>query len=135
MYRFSLRIVQKLLNFAIYTFMIFGTFGTFGTFFIPYFKLSFILDSFFSFSPFYFFLKVSNKRIEMSQISQNIPSINRILRCIDFLYELYKNCLTSRSIHSWFLGHLGHLGHFLSLISNFPLFLILSFLFPLFIFS
>jgi hypothetical protein len=65
--------------------MIFGTFGTFGTFFIPYFKLSFILDSSFSFSPFYFFLKVSNKRIEMSQMSQNIPTK---IQCIDVDFSL-----------------------------------------------
>jgi hypothetical protein len=78
--------------------MIFGTFGTFGTFFIPYFKLSFILDSSFSFSPFYFFLKVSNKRIKMSQISQNIPTK---IQCIDVDFSLEQWFLSGTVVSLW----------------------------------
>jgi hypothetical protein len=73
-------------------------FGTFGTFFIPYFKLSFILDSSFSFSPFYFFLKVSNKRIEMSQISQNIPTK---IQCIDVDFSLEQWFLSGTVVSLW----------------------------------
>ena len=41
--------------------------GTFGTFFFPYLKLSIIFISFFFLFSFFNFLKVSNKRIIMSQ--------------------------------------------------------------------